>query len=109
MRPLGFDDLVHRELTPVQQRMVDVADANPVDYTVAAILAAAREATGLRDPGPGGWDERLQVWIDVAHEPIRTNLARMSMFALSVKYLSNRMRVHDFAVRHPEVRDIEIS
>src|SRR5690348_15181742 len=88
--------------------MFDYAEANPVDYTVDAVLAGARAATGLSDPGPEGWDERLQVWIDVANEPIRTNLCRMSMLALSVKYLSNRMRVYDFAARHPEVREIEI-
>lgn len=105
---LRFDDLLDPKLTPAQQQMVDYAESNPVDYSVDAVLAAARAATGLTDPGPDGWDERLQVWIDVAHEPTRTNLCRLSMSALSVKYLSNRMRVYDFAARHPEVREIQI-
>lgn len=109
MADLTFDNLANRELTPGQQQMVDFADANPVDYSVEAVQAAAQAATGLEDKGPGDYVERLQKWIDVAHEPCRTNLARMSMFALSVKYLSNRMRIYDFVEKHPEVRDIEIT
>lgn len=108
-RDLTFDDLLDPRLTPAQQQMVDYAEANPPQYTVDAVLAGARAATGLSDPGPDGWDERLQVWIDVANEPNRTNLARMTMLALSVKFLSNRMRIHDFAARHPEVREIPIT
>ncbi len=105
---LTFDDLRDPVLTPTQQAMVEFADSNPVDYTVDAVLAGARKATGLTDPGPDGWDERLQLWIDAASEPNRTNLARMTMLAMSVTFLSNRMQVHDFAARHPEVREIEI-
>ncbi|KRF10464.1 sulfotransferase family protein [Nocardioides sp. Soil796] len=107
---LRFDDLLDPVLTPAQQQMVDYANANPVDYSVDAVLAAARATTGIDSVGPDdGWDERLQVWIDVAHEPNRTNMARMAMLGLSTKFLSNRMRIHDFAARHPEVRDIEIA
>lgn len=106
---LRFDDLLDPVLTPAQQQMVDFANAAPVDYSVDAVLAGARAATGLDDPGPEGWVERLQVWIDVAHEPNRTHLARMAMLGLSVKFLSNRMRIHDFVARHPEVRDTEIT
>lgn len=106
---LRFDDLLEPQLTPAQQQMVDYAEANPVDYSVDAVLAGAREMTGLTDPGPdNGWAERLQVWIDVAHEPNRTELARLSMLGLSTKFLANRMRIHDFVARHPEVREIEI-
>jgi hypothetical protein len=105
---LRFDDLLSPVLTAAQQQMVDYADNNPVDYTIDAVLTGARQRTGLSDPGPEGWDERLQVWIDVGNEPNRTNLARVSMMGLSVKYLANRMRVYDFVKRHPEVRDIEI-
>lgn len=106
---LRFDDLLDPELTPAQRQMVEYADANPVVYSIDAVLAGARAATGLSDPGAEGWDERLQVWIDVAHEPNRTNLARMAMLGLSVKFLANRMRIVDFVARHPEVRDIEIT
>ena len=110
MVELRFDDLLDPKLTPAQQEMVDFAEANPADYSVDAVLAGARERTGLTDPGPdNGWAERLQVWIDVAHESNRTELARMSMLALSTKFLANRMRIYDFVDRHPEVRDIEIT
>ncbi|QIX26510.1 sulfotransferase [Nocardioides sp. JQ2195] len=107
-KELRFDDLLDPVLNPAQQQMVDFADANPVDYSVESVLAGARAATGLTDDGTPDYKERLQVWIDVAHEPIRTNLTRMAMHGLSVKYLANRMRVLDFVARHPEVRDIEI-
>ena len=109
MVELRFDDLLDPKLTPAQRQMVEFAEADPADYSVDAVLAGARARTGLTDPGPdNGWAERLQVWIDVAHEPNRTELARVSMLALSIKFLANRMRVHDFAARHPEVREIAI-
>ncbi|GIH68060.1 sulfotransferase family protein [Sphaerimonospora thailandensis] len=107
-KELRFDDLLNPVLNPAQQQMVDFANANPVDYTVDNVLAAARHQTGIEDPGPEGWQERLQVWIDVLNEPNRTDLARMAMFGLSAKFLANRMRIYDFVKRHPEVRDIEI-
>ena len=109
MVDLRFDDLLDPKLTPAQQQMVDFAEANPAGYSVDAVLAGARARTGLTEPGPdNGWAERLQVWIDVAHEPNRRELARFSMLALSIKFLANRMRIYDFAARHPEVREIEI-
>ncbi|MGJ3509886.1 sulfotransferase family protein [Enemella sp. A6] len=107
---LEFPPLVNRELTPYQQALVDYADANPVPFSVDAIKGAAQAATGLDDFGPGeeGLTERMQVWVDVGNEPIRTNMARLGMFALMTKYLSNRMRVFNFVKQHPEVREIEI-
>lgn len=110
MNELRFDDLLDPILSPAQEQAIRFAEDNPADYSVDAVLAAARARTGLTDPGPdNGWDERLQVWIDVAHEPNRTELARVSMAALSTKYLANRMRIYDFVDRHPEVEDIEIT
>lgn len=110
MAELRFDDLLNPKLTPVQQQMMDFAERNPVDYSVDAVLAAARDLTGWNDPGPdNGWAERLQVWIDVAHEPNLTVVARMSMLTLSTTFLANRMRIYHFVDRHPEVRDIEIT
>lgn len=108
-KELRFDDLLNPVLTPQQRQMVDYADANPVDYSVDSVVAAASAATGLDDTGGDDFAERLQVWINVANEPNRTNLARMAMFGLSTKFLANRMRVLDFARSHPEVRDIEIT
>ncbi|MGJ3507103.1 sulfotransferase family protein [Enemella sp. A6] len=101
-------NLVNRELTPAQQQMVDYANANPVPYTVEAVQEAAKAATGLDEKGPDDYIERLQVWIDVANEECRTPLARMSMFALSTKFLANRRRVYNFLEQHPEVLEIEI-
>ncbi|MGJ3509867.1 sulfotransferase family protein [Enemella sp. A6] len=108
---LEFHNLGHRELTPNQQMATDYANANPVPFNVDAIKEAARDATGLDDFGPDedALTERMQVWVDVGNEPIRTNMARMAMFGLMTKYLSNRMRVYDFAARHPQVREIEIT
>lgn len=106
---LRFDDLLNPVMTPAQKQLFDYAHANPVTYSVDAVIAAARELTGIEDLGPDdGWQERLQVWIDVAHESNRTEVARMAMLNLSTKFLANRMRVYDFAAQRPEVREIEI-
>ncbi|NLT29254.1 MAG: sulfotransferase [Propionibacterium sp.] len=108
---LEFHNLGDRELTPAQQMATDYANANPVPFNVDAIKGAAQAATGLTDFGPDvdALTERMQVWVDVGNEPIRSNLARMAMFGLMTKYLSNRMRVYDFVAKHPEVREIEIT
>lgn len=108
---LVFENLgKNRALTPAQQQMTDYANANPVPFNVDAIKGAAQAATGLQDFGPDvdALTERMQVWVDVGNEPIRTPLARLSMFSLMTKFLGNRMRVYDFLRKHPEVEEIEI-
>lgn len=107
---IRIDDLREPVLTESQQGVLAWAEQNPVELTVDAVLAAARENTGLDDFGPMDFTERLHVILDgVDSDPNRTALARLNLFNSCVTYASNRLRVMDLLQRHPEIHDVQIT
>lgn len=68
------------------------------------LLAAARRATGLDDPGPGPWREGLErlvhSWETEAYlTPLGRSIARRD----AVRCLASRLRITDTLRRHPEI------
>ena len=102
-------DLRHPELTDIQRLALDYGDRHPVSLTEQAVLSAAVERTGLDDFGPDDFRPRLRLWLDeIAADPNRTGLGRASIFSACVRHASNRLRIHDLLVQHPEIHDVEI-
>jgi hypothetical protein len=60
---ISIDDLCAPRLSDAHQAIA-TAETRPVALTEEAVLAAAREATGLSDFGPDDFRERLRRLID---------------------------------------------
>ncbi|WP_043842489.1 sulfotransferase family protein [Amycolatopsis taiwanensis] len=108
-KTIRIADLRNPVLTEVQQAMMSYAEANPVELTVDAVLAAAKAASGLDDFGPEDFKKRLAVWLDtIDSDPNRTPYTRMLLFNLCLKYATGRLRLQALLTRHPEIHDIEL-
>jgi hypothetical protein len=74
-----------------------------------AIARAACRRTGLEDFGDAGWREGLEVLcLALELEGNLTTFGRIAMRGLITSALENRLRLIDWAARHPEVRDERI-
>lgn len=72
----------------------------------AELVAAAREQTGLEDFGPETFREGLEVYCDsVRTEAGLNQVGVMAVTANVVSNLANRLKVVDWAARHPDVTD----
>lgn len=72
----------------------------------AELLAAAREQTGLEDFGGGTFREGLEVYCDSVRTEARLNeVGGVAVAANVVSSLANRLKVVDWAGRHPDVAD----
>src|SRR5690606_6891138 len=106
---IDITDLHQPVLTPIQEQALAFAEANPVTFTEAAILDAARAQTGLSDFGADDFRERLNVWLQSFEEDVNASaLTRFNMFQMTVRYAATRLRLEDLITRHPEILDIEI-
>lgn len=74
-----------------------------------SLRAAARKQTGLDDFGPPGVDEALAALHDsLEREAHLSAFGRLAVRGLLVGALANRLKLLDWAKRHPEVRDEKI-
>ena len=74
-----------------------------------AICAAARRQTGLSDFGDGGFREGLEILAEaIEREAHLSTFGRIVMRGLLSGALANRLRLRDWAQRHPEVREERI-
>jgi hypothetical protein len=70
------------------------------------LVERATEQADLNDFGPSAWREGLEMVVaSLAESPDYTADGRDYVQGLCVKALWNRLRVVDYAQRHPEVRD----
>lgn len=99
-----LDDLREPELTDDQRALLAEAEAAPVELTVEAACAAARERAGLDDFGPEDFRERLALIFDeVDGDSNYTELLRATFFGRAVGVLTNRLMILDELRRHPEI------
>ena len=99
---IRIDDLGNPILTDLQRQAIASVPAVTMDE--AAVLSAARDATGLSDFGSEDFRERLRIWLQSFEEDQDLGpLGRAGMFADAVRYASNRLRLEDLLQRHPEI------
>jgi hypothetical protein len=104
-----IDDLRAPVLTEDQQRFMREAEANPVELSVDAVLAAAVERTGLDDFGPDDFRERLALILgEVDASENATALVRATFFQRTRTCAINRLRARDLLRRHPEIHELPI-
>ena len=78
----------------------------PID--AERVMKMAERTTGLSDWGEGGFKQRLQATADGVNE---ANLNTTGLFGARYVlnwHLGNKLRIIDFAKRHPELDDIDI-
>lgn len=77
--------------------------------TAAAVIAAARQRTGLADLGDGSAREALQHYLDSAEREAQlTLLGRFAVHNMLVNALANRLQIIDWLRQHPEAADERI-
>lgn len=109
MNAIDIADLIHPVLTAQQMAAVEAAKAHPAPLDEAAVLQAARQATGLSDFGADDFRPRLRLWLECTRQDEDlTELGRGIIYGLAVNYASNRLRIEDMVKRHPEIMRIEI-
>jgi len=109
-RKFSIDDLTDPQMSDEQRAYIASAEANPVTLSEDAVLAAARDATGLSDFGPDDFRERLRILIDEWNGDTRAYaLKRAFLLNYAIRYASNRLLIHDLLKRHPEIHDEEIA
>ncbi len=106
---IRIEDLAEPVLDDNQRAALAYGESTPVDLSVAAVLSAAVERTGLEDFGPPDFHERLALWLEeIDQDPERTGLGRLGVYGDCTRYAANRLRIRDLLKRHPEIQDVEI-
>ncbi len=105
-----IDDYAEPRFSPQARATLEAIAAAPAPpFEPEALLAAAREQTGLDDFGDGWFREPLDVLCRAIPEEAGLSAAGRVMAAGSlVGMLANRLRVEDLLRRHPEIEDIPI-
>ena len=102
----SIDDLTDPQLSDEQRAYIASVEANPVTLSEDAILAAARDATGLCDFGPEDFRERLKILLAEWNGDTRAYaLKRSFLFNYGIRYATNRLLIQDLLKRHLEIHD----
>jgi hypothetical protein len=101
-----IDDLRHPILNDDQKAARAWGDANPIVFDEEAVLAQARDKTGLSDFGPDDFRARLRMLTDEwnADRGI-SNIHRHTLLSYLNRYAVNRLLIQDFQTKHPEIHD----
>ena len=103
---IEIDDIRNPQLTLEQTRAIAFAEANPVNLSSEAILAEARETTGLSDFGPEDFRSRLDRLVaEWNADTEQYALGRAMVFRYAVRYARNRLLIQDTLKAHPEIHD----
>jgi hypothetical protein len=106
---IRIPDLRAPQLSPRQAEAMAAADAHPVTIELQAVLAAARDRTGLGDFGAADFLDRLRVWIaDINADSDLTELGRAGALREITRFAANRLWAEDAFRRHPEAEAIAL-
>lgn len=103
-------DMYEPVLSDAQRKHLELAERNPVELTVEAVLSAAAERTGLEDFGPRDFEQRLALILGGLDEDKNaTALCRLTLFRRLVRLGATRLRALRLLARHPEIHEQEIA
>jgi hypothetical protein len=106
---IRIDDLRTPRLSPAQQAAIEATNGLEVELSVEAVLAAARERTGLADFGPPDFLERLALLVDEwSADATMRPLQRLNLRGYLIRYATNRLLLQDLWTRRPEVLETPI-
>ena len=87
---------------------LDVLSKKMIPVDSERVMKMAERTTGLDDWGDGGFRARLDATVDGFNEANLNTTGLLAARYYMNWHLGNRLRVVDFARRHPELDDIEI-
>jgi Sulfotransferase family len=97
-------DLAQPQLDAAQRAALAWGETVPLDFTVAGVLRAARERTGLEDFGPADFRERLALLCDEwGGDTALTAMHRVVLFGYLTRYASNRLLIEATLRQHPQI------
>jgi hypothetical protein len=92
-----------------KRRVLEAAEPEPLDMSVAGVFAAARAQTGLTDFGPADFEDRLgRLLGEVQSDANVWRTAKAQFVGFCVKAAANRLKNRDFIKRNPQIEDIVI-
>jgi len=104
-----IDEFRNPKLPDEKRRALEAADGEPLDMSVAGVLAAARAQTGLDDFGPADFEERLgRLLGEVRTDTNVWRTAKAQFVGFCVKAAANRLKNRDFLKRNAQIEDIVI-
>lgn len=102
-------DMQNPVLSDTQKAALDGAAQVQFDFSVDTFLNTAKVQTGLSDFGALDFVERLGVWCEAINEDaFLSPVGRAGLWAMILRYASDRLRIEDICKRHPEILEIEI-
>ena len=107
-----IDDLAEPVFAPevLELRTAVASLAGDVRLDRDALLADARQQTGLGDFGEAGFTERLDVLLRALREEAQLSpFGVVSNYLLLRQLLCNRLLVEDLLRRHPEIHDVPLA
>ncbi len=100
------DGFRNPKLAEEKRGALEAADGEPLDMSVAAVLAAARAQTGLNDFGRADFEARLgRLLGEVQADANVWRTAKAQFVGFCVKAAANRLKNRDFLKRHPQIED----
>ena len=106
-----IDDLAEPRMpAELREFMGSMVAATPLEYSVDAVLSAAREQSGLEDFGAGDFNERLAVVLQALNEDEDVSpFGRLTNFNILVRYAVTRQRVEALYREHPEIEQEQVT
>jgi len=103
------DEFRNPALPEERRRVLEAAESQPLDMSVAGGLQAALARTGLDDFGPLDFKDRLSRLLGEVEADTNVWKASKTQFVEAcVNAAANRLRNREFLKRHPQVHDIVI-
>jgi hypothetical protein len=95
--------------SPEERASLEAAETQPLDMSVASVLAKAGQVTGLDDFGPSDFTERLELLLAEVEADNQVWKAHKAQFVdHCVKAAANRLRIQHYWSRHQAALDIVI-
>jgi len=92
-----------------RRRQLEVVESQPLEMSVDSVLAAASFSTGLSDFGNMSFVERLSLLLaEVEADDNVWREAKKRFVQACTKAAGNRLKIHDFFKKHPEIHNIGI-
>jgi hypothetical protein len=101
---IDITDLANPQLSDAQRGALAWGETLDAPLTEEAVLAAARQQTGLADFGPEDFRARLRLLCEEwGGDAALTKFHRGVLSGYLVRYASNRLLIQDTLERHPEI------
>ncbi len=87
---------------------LDVLSKKMIPIEAERVMKLAERTTGLSDWGDGGFQQRLDATVSGLNEARLNTTGLLGARYVLNWHLGNRLRIIDFAKRHPELDDVDI-